>query len=107
MDSIRGMLYWMLNVSPCILASPIFREKRSMRHTALSAHRVSPDFSPDFFLAYIASMRRVAQTARSKGLCLYIRIQKHVLSVSRGIIERLSRCQVISCFRLGSTVGMP
>ena len=53
-----------------------------MRHTALSVHRVSPDFSPDFFMAYIASMRRVAQTVRSKGLSLYIRVQKRALSVS-------------------------
>ena len=64
-----------------------------------------PTFRPTFFLAYIASMRRVAQTARSKGLILYMRIQKRVLSVARGIIERLSRCQGISYFRLESIVG--
>ena len=56
-------------------------------------------------MAYIASMRRVAQTARSEGLSLYMRIQERVLSVSRGIIERLSQCQGISCFRLESIVG--
>ena len=78
-----------------------------MRPERLSAHfSFARLFRPTFFMAYIASMRRVAQTARSKGLILYMRIQKRVLSVSRGIIERLSRCQGISCFRLGSTVGM-
>ena len=36
-----------------------------MRHMALSVHRVSPDFSPDFFLARSASMAQMSATARA------------------------------------------
>ena len=36
-----------------------------MRHTALSVHRVSPDFSPDFILACSVSMAQMNVVARA------------------------------------------
>ena len=68
-----GMFHGGLCVSPCILASSLFGEKMSMRHTALSAHRVSPDFSPDFFLASDASISNFkVSLSRDRGIIIII-----------------------------------